>query len=205
MEHISGVFGSALWLIDHLLLGMVANMKRYNLIQGTVFSYTGWVPVDHLGRPPHVRPPLYGQIFAADVLGHHPEVKVYEIPKLPWNIAAYGVYESDQLERYVIINFDEYNTTASYKRPVREHILKVPHEVKSVRIQRLTAAGADALEGIKWSGQSWNYTAGRLEQHGKLKFETARAHKGEVKVKVPSSEAILVHLERKRGCGLGSD
>lgn len=99
MSQVEGVFGSELWVIDHLLLGMAANMTRYNLIQGTTFGCTGWVPVALEGRDPYVRSPLYGQILTADVLGHHPEVQVYPIPDLPWNVSAYGIYESKALSK----------------------------------------------------------------------------------------------------------
>ncbi|KAL6399440.1 Glycoside hydrolase family 79 protein [Ilyonectria robusta] len=161
MSQIEGVFGSALWLIDHLLMGMATNITRYNLIQGTTFGYSAWVPVTRDGVKPHVRAPLYGQIFAADVLGHHPKVQVYPIPQLPWNVSAYGIYESGGLAKYVVINFDEWNSTTRYERPVQKITLDLPLWVKNVKVERLTANGASADNDIKWAGQSWNYTSGR--------------------------------------------
>ncbi|KAF4980457.1 hypothetical protein FDECE_17876 [Fusarium decemcellulare] len=196
MSQIEGVFGSSLWLIDHLLLGMAANITRYNLIQGTTFGYTGWVPVPQDGRDPYVRAPLYGQIFAADVLGHHPEVQVYPVPQLPWNVSGYGIYESGELAKYVVINFDEWNSTTSYKRPVQKFNLDVPSWVDSARVERLTGSGASADEGIKWAGQSWNYTDGRLTQRGTKKYERYAAKNGAVRLELKSTEAVLVTLKR---------
>ena len=195
MGHIEGVFGSALWLIDHLLMGMATNITRYNLIQGTTFGYTGWVPVPRDGRDPYVRPPLYGQIFAADVVGHHPEVQVYPIEGLPWNMSAYGIYEAGELARYVIINYDEWNSTTPYTRPSQRINLEVPSWVNRVEIRRLTGDGASADEGIQWAGQSWNYTDGRLVKNGREKFEVARASDGRVKLAIESTEAVMVSFK----------
>ena len=196
MAQVEGVFGSALWLIDHLLLGMTANITRYNLIQGTTFGYSGWVPVPKDGREPYVRAPLYGQIFAAEVLGHHQEVQVYPIPDLPWNMSAYAVYEASDLAQYVVINFDEWNSTTSYDRPVQEINLEVPSWVDTVQVRRLTANGANADENIMWAGQSWNFTDGRLAKKGAEAWEVFSATNGTVDLGLQSSEAILVSLLR---------
>lgn len=170
-------------------------MTRYNLIQGTTFGYSGWVPVPQDGRDPHVRAPLYGQIFAADVLGHHPEVQVYHIPDLPWNMSAYGVYESGSLAKYAIINFDEWNSTTPYTRPVKEVELELPDCVETVRVERLTADGASSDEDIQWAGLSWNYTDGRLVQSGGKTWEVYESIGGTVKLDIQSTEAILVTFE----------
>ncbi|KAH6976443.1 glycoside hydrolase family 79 protein [Ilyonectria sp. MPI-CAGE-AT-0026] len=194
MSQIEGVFGSALWLIDHLLMGMATNITRYNLIQGTTFGYSAWVPVTRDGVKPHVRAPLYGQIFAADVLGHHPKVQVYPIPQLPWNVSAYGIYESGSLAKYVVINFDEWNSTTRYERPVQKITLDLPLWVKNVKVERLTANGASADNDIKWAGQSWNYTSGRLTKTGAKFWEGYTVKKGRVGVDLRSTEAMLVSV-----------
>ncbi|KAL6353092.1 hypothetical protein LRP88_13580 [Fusarium phalaenopsidis] len=199
MSQIEGVFGSALWLIDHLLMGMATNITRYNLIQGTTFGYSGWVPVPQDGREPHVRAPLYGQIFAADVLGHHSKVQVYPIPQLPWNVSAYGIYESHNLAKYVVINFDEWNSTTRYERPVQQFNLQVPLWADKVEVQRLTGNGASADESIQWAGQSWNYTDGRLVEKGSKHWELYGAKNGLVELDLKSSEAVLVTL-KPAGC-----
>lgn len=196
MQHMIGVFGSALWLIDHLLLGMAANITRYNLIQGTTFSYTGWVPVAHQGREPYVRPPLYGQIFAADALGLQDEVQIKTIEGLPWNVSAYGIYESGRLARYAVVNYDEWNSTTTYERPSQEIVLSVPCGVDSVRVRRLTGDGASADQGIQWAGQSWNYTDGRLVEKGVQQVEILKAAKGKLSLELESTSAILVDLLR---------
>ncbi|RYP68391.1 hypothetical protein DL769_005519 [Monosporascus sp. CRB-8-3] len=76
-------------------------MTRYNHMQCTTFGYTGWVPVPLKGRDPYEFSPFYGQIFAADALGHYPEVRVYEIPHLSWDVSTYSIYGSSTLSKYV--------------------------------------------------------------------------------------------------------
>lgn len=146
------------------------------------------------GVKPHVRAPLYGQIFVADVLGHHPKVQVYPIPQLPWNVSAYGIYESGSLAKYVVINFDEWNSTTRYERPVQKITLDLPTWVKNVRVERLTANGATADDDIKWAGQSWNYTSGRLAKTGAKSWEGYAVKKGRVGVDLRCTEAMLVSI-----------
>lgn len=197
MSQVEGVFGSALWLIDHLMLGMAANITRYNLIQGTTFGYTGWVPVPLEGRDPYVRSPLYGQIFVADALGHHPDVQIHTVQELPWNMSSYGVYESGELARYIIVNYDEWNTTTPYPRPSQDVSLAVPSWVDEVQVRRLTGSGTSADEGIQWAGQSWNYTDGRLVEKGAKAWEVFSAKNGTVDLSLRSTEAIMVDLAKR--------
>ncbi|VUC26096.1 unnamed protein product [Clonostachys rosea] len=199
MSQIEGVFGSALWLVDHLFLGMAMNITRYNLIQGTTFGYSGWVPVSQNGREPYVRTPLYGQIFTADAIGRDPETQVYPIPQLPWNMSAYSIYISEKIAKYVIINFDEWNSTTSYKRPTQKLNLQVPSWVNRVRVERLTGSGASADEGIEWAGKSWNYTDGRLDEKGTSHYEIYMAKQGVVDLYLQSTEAMLVTLQQTYG------
>jgi len=152
------------------------------------------------GRDPYVRPPLYGQIFAADVLGHHPQVQIQPLnSNLPWNMSAYGVYEAGELAKYVVINFDEWNSTTPYERPVQEVVLGVPNGVNKIQVERLTGNGASADEGIEWAGMSWNYTDGRLVEAGKHCVEWLEVGSdGLAKLNIPSTEAVLVTLNSKQ-------
>lgn len=176
-------------------------MTRFNLIQGTTFGYSAWVPVQRGGRDPYVRAPLYGQVFVADMLGHHPEVQVKELLGLPWNMSAYGVYEGGLLAKYVVVNYDEWNNTTPYERPSQEVLLSIPSGVDHVIIERLTGNGANADEGIEWAGLSWNYTDGRLAESGNYKSESVEVVGGTAKLNIPSTEAVLVYLGGKSGSG----
>ncbi|EGR51301.1 uncharacterized protein TRIREDRAFT_72568 [Trichoderma reesei QM6a] len=201
MSQVEGVFGSSLWLIDYLMYGMSIerqNITRFNLIQGTTFGYTGWVPVPTGSMQPYVRPPLYGQIVVADVIGHDPDVQILpvELGTKHWKFSAYGVYESTKLRKYVLINLDEWNSTTRYPRPAQQVILNFPPGVRSATIQRLLGEGASANSNISWGGLSWNYTHGRLAQSGRPRHEILRIRRGSAKLTIPSTEAVVVTLEQ---------
>lgn len=173
------------------------NISRFNLIQGTTFGYTAWVPVEYNGQTPGVRPPLYGQLVAADVIGRHENVQVKSLDLGLWDLSAYAVYESGVLSRYVIINLNEWNTTTSYTRPTRKVSLSVPRGVHSGEIMRLSGPGASSDTGITWGGYNWNYTTdGRLGQFGEQQSWSVYPRNGYVNMDIPSTEAIVVELRR---------
>ncbi|RDW59108.1 hypothetical protein BP5796_12032 [Coleophoma crateriformis] len=189
-----GVFGSALWQVDRIFTSMAANMKRSNFIQGTTFGYTGFVPVRRDGRDPYVRPPLYAHILTADALGHLPDVQVYPLPNSVEDFSTHAIYSAGQLAKYVTINLDEWNSTTTYPRPMQRVHLAVPKSIKEVQVERLTASGASADEGVQWAGLSWNYTDGRLAQKGVHRVEKVSAKMGIVSLDVASTEAALITL-----------
>lgn len=214
MDQVEGVFGSSLWLADYLLYGMsqvrisctnsmnvirnthkMKNISRFNLIQGTNFGYAGWVPVHYNGQAPHVRPPLYGQILAADVIGHHKDVQIAPINLDHWDLSAYAVYQAGILAKYVVINLDVWNTTTHYPRPSRKFELRVRSKVHSAEVKRLFGPGASSTTEISWGGVSWNWTEnGRLGRTGEDKVEVIRTHAGILSLEVHSTEAIIVSL-----------
>lgn len=114
-------------------------------------------------------------------------------------MSAYGVYEAGELAKYVVINFDEWNSTTPYERPVQEVMLGVPNGVTNLQVERLTGNGASADEGIEWAGMSWNYTDGRLVEAGKHCVEWLEVgNDGLAKLNIPSTEAVLVTLKSKQ-------
>ena len=112
--------------------------------------------------------------------------------RLPWNMSSYAVYEGGSLSKYVVINFDEWNSTTPYERPTQDVILTVPAGIESVTVQRLTGNGASADEDIEWAGQSWNYTDGRLAMSGEYRSESVPVNDGKANLSIPSTEAVLV-------------
>ncbi|UKZ93201.1 uncharacterized protein TrAFT101_008122 [Trichoderma asperellum] len=189
MSQVEGVFGSSLWLIDYLMYGMSL---------GTTFGYTGWVPVPTGNMKPYVRPPLYGQIVVADIIGHNPEVQILpiELGSAMWRFSAYAVYESSKLRKYVLINLDEWNSTTRYPRPSQKVSLRIPSGVRGATAQRLLGTGASADSGISWGGLSWNYTHGRLEQSGRPHYEALPVARGEATLSIPSTEAVVVTFDQ---------
>ena len=189
-----GVFGSALWQVDRIFASMAAGVKRSNFIQGTTFGYTAWVPVSRDGREPYVRPPLYAQIMAADALGLDEDVRVYPLRDSKDKLSAYAIYGGTRLNKYVLNNLEEWNSTSSYPRPSRKVELRLPKAVKGARVERLTAPGASADADVQWAGLSWNYTDGRLAESGQYVVENLEPIGCSVLVDLPATEAALVTL-----------
>ena len=153
--------------------------------------------MEYNGQIPRVRPPLYGQLVAADVIGRHENVQVKPLDLGLGDLSAYAVYESGVLSRYVVINLNEWNSTTSYTRPTRKVSLGVPRDVRSGEIIRLSGPGAGSDTGTTWGGYSWNYTTdGRLGQFGKQQTWLVHPRSGYVNLDIPSTEAIVVQLRR---------
>jgi hypothetical protein len=111
-------------------------------------------------------------------------------------MSAYGIYESGQLVRYAVVNYDEWNSTTPYERPSQDVILKVPCWVDHVEVRRLTGDGASAVENIQWAGQSWNYSDGRLLEKGSKQVEVHDIVQEKLSLELESTSAILVDLFR---------
>lgn len=118
-----------------------------------------------------MRPPLYGQLLAADVIGKYSKVQVNSLDLGRWDLSAYAIYKGDILSKYVIVNLDEWNFTTLYPRPVQKIAVSLPQNVKRAEIKRLTGPGAEAVTNISWGGLSWNYTDGRLGEFGQPEIQ----------------------------------
>jgi hypothetical protein len=145
---------------------------------------------------PQIRAPFYGQLVAADAIGHHPEVQVKSLDLGRDDLSAYAIYEAEMLARYVVINLDEWNSTTPYSRPSQRVLLDMPEHLQSAEVTRLTGSGASADQGISWGGISWNYTAGRLREFGHRDIEALKVREGFTGFQIESSEAVVVELGR---------
>lgn len=180
--------------------------------QGTNFRYASWQPVATNRTSIGTKPPYYGNIAVAAMLGNlvvH-NTSIANIPLPDEREAAYLAYEDGKLARLLVVNMAQYNYTVSgngtgpLNTAPRQNVTYSFNlqglAGTSARIQRLLANGSDAITGITWDGYSYNY---ELEQ-GKpvilpnvTRGERAYvASNGTVNVTVPySSAAILTFLE----------
>lgn len=177
-----------------MYVNLSKNVTRVYLHQGTTFGYAGWVPVPYGGLAPQVKAPFYGNLLVADVIGKSPTVQVVPVDTGMWNMSAYATYEAGNLAKYIVINFDTWNSTTPYPRPVQEISLKVPSNVAGAKVEILTAAGASADSGITWAGMSYNYSTNGLGLQVKSDTKLVAAANGVVNVTVQSTEAIVVTL-----------
>ena len=113
-----------------------------------------------------------------------------------WNVSAYATYESGMLSKYVVINFDEWNSTTSYARPVQQISLDVPPEVVGAKAEYLAGGGADVDTGITLAGMSYTYENLGLGVMAKNDTTMVTPVNGILNVSVQSTEAIVVTLMR---------
>lgn len=158
------------------------------------------MPVSRNGLEPSVRPPLYGQVVVADIIGKAPEVRIQEVDLGIWNFSAYGIYESGKLSKYVLLNLNEWNSTTPYPRPAQRLNLGLPFRNVEATVRRLTGPGASATSGIKWSGLNWGYAGGRLVQSGKEVFETMKIKNRRLTLDVESSQCVVITLKEIGQC-----
>lgn len=201
---LGGVFGDELWTVDYMLQAMTINVSRVHMQQGTGFSYSQWQPIPRLGTesyPPHVRAPYYGLVFIADFVGSSSSplrVKELTLPSSANDeqFSAYAGYENGVLERVVLVNFAVWNSTQKGERPSQEVQLVVPQGVKSVRVERLTAPGADVYKGVAWNGTQWTFESDGVGVRVKNDSSVVSTVQGNVEVGVLASEALMIFMNR---------
>jgi hypothetical protein len=176
---LSNSFGAALWGLDFNLYCASVGIKRVHMHMGTDYRYAAWQPVGTNETTIGTKPPYYGSVAVAAVLGDltHNDVRVVNLPlAMPFE-AAYATYVGDSLARIAIINMRQYNYTVNgtsgisnpAKRQSKEYVFNVPDYCADlVNIKRLSANGSDAITGITWDGWSYNW---ELEEGKPVRLE----------------------------------
>lgn len=199
LSQYEGVFGNALWMLDYQLTGMLNNITHYNIIQGTTFGYAAWVPVSNGTTQASVRPPFYGHIAAADILGPDidTDVQVASVPFNTTTISTYAVYENGTLSKYVLINLQGWNSTSGEIRPSQDFTIQLPSSITGATSASLTSSmGQQAVSDITWAGQSYSYENGRLSVSGTMNVTTLSISSGSISLSVPATEAVVITLSR---------
>lgn len=129
--------------------------------QGTNYRYASWQPITTSNVTIGTKPPYYGNIAVATMLGDLTanNVTIINIP-MPTDFgSAYAAYVDGQPVRIAVINMLEYNYTTTGSRPNVTYNVNVPSNLggTSVGVQRLVANGSDAISGITWDGYSYNW------------------------------------------------
>ncbi|EGP91122.1 uncharacterized protein MYCGRDRAFT_107050 [Zymoseptoria tritici IPO323] len=196
-----GVFGSALWLVDYMLYGATLGIKRMNVQQSTGFAYTSWRAVEYFGKPAAVLPPYYAHPFVADVIGNSGNVRIHDLKLGLDLLSAYAVYDtsSNTVSKIVLINLHDWSpSSSSSSRPSRSVSFKLGGSSygSTVRIEKLTAPGADVQDAsrISWKGQSWTRASNGLPVSGTSTTQATRANNGRFAVNIRASEALLLTL-----------
>ncbi|KAH7132105.1 hypothetical protein B0J11DRAFT_548109 [Dendryphion nanum] len=160
--NLSNSFGAALWTLDYSLYAASSNIKQIYMHQGTDYRYASWQPISTSKTAIGTKAPYYGNIAVAAALGNitSSPTRVQNLPLDSATEAAYAVFAGAKLKSLVVINMDEYNHSVPNPspRPEVSYNFTVPATCAgSGVVQRLLANGSDAITGITFNGQSYNY------------------------------------------------
>ncbi|QIX01376.1 hypothetical protein AMS68_006893 [Peltaster fructicola] len=207
---LSSSFGAALWGLDFNLLCASNNISRVHMHQNNGAAYQSWQPLDTETTTAGTRPPYYGNIavasFLGDVSSPDKAARISNIPMEDDTSAAYAAFNGGKLNRLMLINMIAFNATddnpskSKGDRPIQHYGFQLPQGVyKMYTLERLLAAGSDAVTGITFDGYSYNHDL----DNGKpvLLKNVTRGETGDVTsdgriyISVPRSSAVIVRLE----------
>jgi hypothetical protein len=203
---LSNSFGAALWGVDFNLWCASVGIRRVHMHQGTDYRYASWQPVETNKTIIGTKPPYYGNIAVAAMLGDltSGSVQIANLPLESEFEAAYAAYVDEQLVRIAIINMREYNYTVNgtssvlnpIPRPSHVYSFEVPGE-GDVDVKTLYANGSDAISGITWDGWSYNWELEEgqaVKLHNVTTGERLKIAGGMVNVTVEDSTAVILNF-----------
>ncbi|MCJ1282038.1 hypothetical protein MMC26_001361 [Xylographa opegraphella] len=202
---LSNAFGAALWGVDFNLWCASQGIRRTHMHMGTDYRYASWQPINTNKTTMGTKPPYYGNIAVAAMMGNitAANVSIVNIPQSSIYDASYAAYVNDKLARIAVINMREYNYTTNGSAPSARssssYSFSLPAGYGSqVTVQRLIANGSDAISGITFDGYSYNYEL----DNGKpvllknvTRGETLGIWGDVVSVDVPDSSAAILHIK----------
>ncbi|KAL5327447.1 hypothetical protein ACEPPN_005143 [Leptodophora sp. 'Broadleaf-Isolate-01'] len=203
---LSNSFGAALWGLDFNLYCAAVGIRRVHMHMGTDYRYAAWQPVATNKTSIGTKPPYYGQVAAAAVIGElgRGEVKIVNLPLEGELESAYAAFVDGKLEKIAVINMQSYNYTLNGTSAVRNperrkgktYSFQVPRYCDGkVGVQRLLANGSDAITGVTWDGWSYNWELerGKPVRLGNITVgESVRRIGGVVSIEVPDSSAAVL-------------
>lgn len=206
---LSNSFGAALWGVDFNLWCASVGIRRVHMHQGTDYRYASWQPVQTNKTTIGTKPPYYGNIAVAAMLGNlvMNEVRIVNLPLPSVAESAYAAYVDGKLKRIAVVNMREYNYTVNgtssvlnpVPRPSRNYTFAVPEDCKMgwVGVKRLHANGSDAISGITWDGLSYNWELdhGRpVRLHNVTVGEKLHTQDGLLSVGIQDSSAAILEF-----------
>ena len=207
---LSNAFGAALWGVDFNLWCASVGIRRVHMHQGTDYRYASWQPVQTNKTTIGTKPPYYGNIAVAAMLGNlvRNEVKIVNLPLPEAEESAYAAYVDGKLMRVAVVNMREYNYTVNgtssvlnpVARPTQNYTFAVPKDRSGewVGVKRLYANGSDAISGITWDGWSYNWELDHgkpVRLHNVTTGEKVQVKGGVVNVGVLDSSAAILEFQ----------
>ncbi|KDR77805.1 hypothetical protein GALMADRAFT_65725 [Galerina marginata CBS 339.88] len=197
---VSNTAGAALWTLDYALFAPQIGISRVYFHQGIGYKYSMIQPATLTRSPldgstlsaplaPHVQSQYYGAIVAAEAIGNSGSTRAVELSINNSFIAGYAFYVGNKLARALLINSQAFLTTTTTARTstlVNLGLTGAGAPTK-MSIKRLSIPHADATSGLKWGGQTYETSDGKVS--GSLQVTTANVASG---VEIQETEAVLL-------------
>lgn len=111
--------------------------------------------------------------------------------------SAYVVYEGMSLKRVVVLNMVEWRSDSGVPRSNSTFTFDVPQGIAGARVERLTAPGAEVLEGITLGGVSYDYYPAEgkpVVVNSDAANEMEFVEKGMLSVVLQDTECVILHI-----------
>ncbi|EIW84140.1 glycoside hydrolase family 79 protein [Coniophora puteana RWD-64-598 SS2] len=197
---VSNTAGAALWALDYSLYASQVGIKRlhfhegigykYNFIQPVTLNYSilDGSPITPLA--PHVQPPYYAAIIAAEAIGPSGTTQAIELNVNATDTSGYAFFEGQQLSRAIFINTVAYLPGANRSNTHIDLVIPGGYLASSqMTIKRLNIGYANDTSGLTWGGQSYETPDGSVS--GQETVETVNVSDG---LDIQETEAVLVQF-----------
>ncbi|KAK7451043.1 hypothetical protein VKT23_012718 [Stygiomarasmius scandens] len=163
---VSNVAGAALWALDYALFARQIGATRVFFHEGIGFKYNLIQPLtltrstldaSNLSTPlpPHVQPPYYAAIIAAEAIGDSGDTQIAELTVNNTRVAGYVFFTGGKITRAVFINSEAFLTTTAERTSVHVDLSFSSGGPTSMDIKRLAIGHADDVSGLTWGGVSY--------------------------------------------------
>ncbi|KAJ7931346.1 glycoside hydrolase family 79 protein [Mycena leptocephala] len=197
---VSNTAGAALWALDYALFAPQIGISQVFYHVGIGFKYSLIQPVA-LDRsildgsplsaplPPHVQPPYYAAIIAAELRGSKDKAQISEIAIDDAQIAGYAAFEGGELVRALLINSKAFLQGDTNRTSVHLDLSFTGKGPNTMTVKRLAIGHADDASGLTWGGQTYETETGKVG--GKLSLEFKLVGDG---VDIAETEVVLLHF-----------
>ncbi|KAH9999196.1 glycoside hydrolase family 79 protein [Russula compacta] len=170
---VSNTAGAALWALDYALFASQLGISRVYFHQGIGYKYNFIQPIT-LTRsildgselpqplPPHIQPPYYGAVIAAEAIGPSGYTRIVELTVDHAQISGYAVFEGDALVRAVFINLIAFTCGTRGSVHLTLDFSGYREHPSSAIVKRLSIPTANATEGVTWGGQTYETQDGKV-------------------------------------------
>lgn len=191
---LSNVFGAALWVVDYALYQASQNITRVHFHQSGTAPYSAWAP-----STPATNAPYYGNVLVAAAvgLGFQTSISYLDLGNGDDRNSAYVVYQEERLARVVVLDMVEWRSDSGTTRGNSTFAFDVPKGIVGARVERLTAPGAEVIEGITFGGVSYDYELGGgkgVVVNEEATREVVWVQRGALSVVMSDTEGVVLHL-----------